>query len=83
MELSNFKTLNWISKLEKSKMADHPIAHPNLSFVSFSGNDSDLNARACWTSVVNKIVFSLGQRPTDAGAQPKYDHRQKSLFGSL
>ena len=64
-------------------MADHPITHPNLSFVSFSGNDSDLNAKAFWTSVENKIVFSLGQRPTDAGAQPNYDHRQKSLFGSL
>ena len=64
-------------------MADHPITHPNLSFVSFSGNDSDPNAKAFWTSVENKIVFSLGQRPTDAGVQPNYDHRQKSLFGSL
>ena len=64
-------------------MADHPITHPNLPFVSLSGNDSDLNAKAFWTSVENKIVFSLRQRPTDAGAQPNYDHRQKNLFGSL
>ena len=64
-------------------MANHPIIHPNLSFVSFSGNDLDLNAKAFWTSVENKIVFSLGQRPTDAGAQPNYDHRQKKLFGFL
>ena len=64
-------------------MADHPIAHPNWSFVSFSGNDSDLNAKAFWNSVENKNVFSLGQPPTDAGAQPNCDHRQKSLLGSL
>ena len=64
-------------------MADHPITHPYLSFVSISGNDSDLNAKAFWTSVENKIVFSQGQGPTDAGAQSKYDHRQKSLVGSL
>ena len=62
-------------------MADHPITYPNLPFVSFSGNDSELNAKAFWTLVENKIVFSLGQRPTDA--QPNYDHRQKHLFGSL
>ena len=57
-------------------MADHPITHLKLSFVFFSGNDSDLNAKAFWTSVENKIA-------TDADAQPNYDHRQKSLFGSL
>ena len=54
-----------------------------MSFVSFSGNDPDLNAKAFWVSDENKIVFSIGQRPTDAGAQPHYDHRQKSLFASL
>ena len=64
-------------------MANHPITYPNLSFVSFSGNDSELNAKAFWTSVENKIAFSLGQRPTDAGAQPNYDHKRKRLFGSL
>ena len=64
-------------------MADHPITYPNLSFVSFSGNDPDLKAKAFWTSVENKIVFSRGQRPTDVDAQPNYDHRQKHLFGSL
>ena len=44
-------------------MADHPITYPNLSFVSFSGNDPDLKAKAFWTSVENKIAFSRGQRP--------------------
>ena len=54
-----------------------------MSFVSFSGNDPDLNANAFWISVENKTVFSLGQRLTDAGAQPNYDHRKKSMIGSL
>ena len=64
-------------------MAIYPITYPNLSFVSFSGNDSDLNAKAFWTSVENKIAFSLGQRPTDAVTQPNYDHRRKRLFGTF
>ena len=58
-------------------MADHPITHLSLSFVSFSGNDPGQNAKAFWTSVENKIVFSLGQTHTDADSQPNYDHRQK------
>ena len=58
-------------------MADHTITHSNLFFLSFSGNDPDLNAKKFRILVGNKIVFSLGLRLTDAGPQPNYDHRQK------
>ena len=54
-------------------MADTPISHPNLSLMTFSGNDANQNATAFWNSVENKILFSLGQRPADNDA----------LFGSL
>ena len=64
-------------------MADHPITHPSLSFVSFSGHDPDLNAKAFWTSVKNKNVFSLGQRHTDADAQPNNEHRQKRFTDGI
>ena len=59
------------------------ITHPNLSLVSFSGNDPNQDATSFWNSVENKILFSLGARPTAPGAQTSYDKRQQSLFGSL
>ena len=64
-------------------MADTPISHPNLSLMTFSGNDPNQNATAFWNSVENKILFSLGQRPADNDARRSYDSRQRSLFGSL
>ena len=64
-------------------MADTPISHPNLSLMAFSGNDPDQNATALLNSVENKILFSIGQRPTDNDARRSYDSRQRSLFGSL
>ena len=60
-----------------------PITHPNLSLVSFSGNDPNQDATSFWNSVENKILFSLGTRPTAPAAQTSYDKRQQSLFGSL
>ena len=60
-----------------------PITHPNLSLISFSGNDPNQDATSLWKSVENKILFSLGTRPTSPAAQPSYDKRQQSLFGSL
>ena len=64
-------------------MADNPISHPNLSLMTFSGNDPDKNASAFWNNVENKIIFSLDQRPTDNDARRSYDSRQRFLFGSL
>ena len=64
-------------------MADTPISHPNLSLMTFLGNDLNQNATAFWNSVENKILFSLGQRPADNDARRSYDSRQRSLFGSL
>ena len=64
-------------------MADTPISHPNLSLMTFSGNDPNQKATAFWNSVENKILFSLGQRPADNDARRSYDSRQRSLFGSL
>ena len=64
-------------------MADTPISHPNLSLMTFSGNDPNQNATAFWNSVENKILFSLGQRPADNDARRSYDSRQRSLLGSL
>ena len=60
-----------------------PITHPNLSLVSFSGNDPNQDATSFCNSVENKILFSLGTRPTAPVAQTSYDKRQQSLFGSL
>ena len=60
-----------------------PITHSNLSIVSFSGNDPNQDATSFWNSVENKILFSLGTRPTAPAAQTSYDKRQQSLFGSL
>ena len=60
-----------------------PITHPNLSLVSFSGNDPNQDATSFWNSVENKILFSLGTRPSTHAAQTSYDKRQQSLFGSL
>ena len=31
-------------------MADTPISHPNLSLMTFSGNDPNQNATAFWNS---------------------------------
>ena len=45
-----------------------PITHPNLSLVSFSGNDRNQDATSFWNSVENKILFSLGTRPTTHAA---------------
>ena len=64
-------------------MADIPISHPNLSLMTFSGNDPNQNATAFWNSVENKTIFSIGQRPNDGDARRSYDSRQRSLFGSL
>ena len=61
---------------------ENPITHPNLSLVSFSGNDPNQDA-TFWNSVEYKILFSLGTRPTAPAAQTSYDKRQQSLFGSL
>ena len=36
-------------------MADTPISHPNLSLMTFAGNDPNQNATAFWNSVENKI----------------------------
>ena len=60
-----------------------PITHPNLSLVSSSGNDPYQDATSFWNSVENKILFSLGTRPTAHAAQASYDKKQQSLFGSL
>ena len=60
-----------------------PITHPNLSLVSFSGNDPNQDATSFWNSVENKILFSLGTRPTAPAAQTSYDKRQQFLFCSL
>ena len=60
-----------------------PITHPELSLVSFSGNDPIQDATSFWNSVENKIPFSLGTRPTAPAAQTSYDKRQQSLLDSL
>ena len=60
-----------------------PITHPNLSLVSFSSNDPNQDATSFWNTVENKILFSLGTRPTAPAAQTSYDKRQQSLFGSF
>ena len=60
-----------------------PITHPNLSLVSFSGNDPNQDATSFWNSVENKILFSLGTKPTEPAAQTSYDKGQQCLFGSL
>ena len=64
-------------------MADTPISHPNLSLMTFTGNDPNQNATAFWNSVENKILFSLGPGPADGDARRSYESRQRSLFGSL
>ena len=56
-------------------MADTPIFHPNLSLMTFLGNDPKKNATAFWNSVENKILFSLGQRPNDGDARRSYESR--------
>ena len=58
------------------------ITHPNLSIVSFSGNDPNQDATSLWNSVENKILL-LGTGPTAHAAQTSYDKRPQSLFGSL
>ena len=60
-----------------------PITHPNFSLVSFSGNNPNQDATSFWNSVENKILFSLGTKPTAPAAKTSYDKRQKSFFGSL
>ena len=35
-----------------------PITHPNLSLVSFSGNDPNQDATSFWNSVDNKKLFT-------------------------
>ena len=46
-----------------------PITHPNLSLVSFSDDDPNQDAISFWNSVQNKILISLGTRPTAPAAQ--------------
>ena len=55
--------------------------HPNHLLVSFSVNDPNHDATSFWNSAENKIIFSLGTRPTAPVAQTSYDKRQQSLFG--
>ena len=60
------------------------LSHPNMSLVTFSGNDPRQNANEFWSSVEQKINFSLGTTlPTYAAAVAKHQIRRKALFGSL
>ena len=55
-----------------------------MSLVTFSGNDPRQNANEFWSSVEQKINFSLGTTlPTDAAALANHQNRRKALFGSL
>ena len=65
-------------------LTDTPLSHPNMSLVTFSGNDPRQNANEFWSSVEQKINFSLGTTlPTDAAALANHQNRRKALFGSL
>ena len=65
-------------------LTDNPLSHPNMSLVTFSGNDPRQNANEFWSSVEQKTNFSLGTTlPTDAAALTNHQNRRNALFGSL
>ena len=60
--------------------AETPITNPNLSLILFSGSDPNQVATTFWKSVENKILFSLGARPTSPAAQTSYEKQARILI---
>ena len=46
-------------------MAENAVSFPDLALDSFLGNDPDKDTKSFLLTVENKIIFSLGSRPTD------------------
>ena len=64
-------------------MAQNAVSFPDLALDKFSGNDPDQDVKSFLLTVENKIDFSLGSPPNDAGEAARYLFRKKALFSSL
>ena len=64
-------------------MPQKAVSFIDLALGKFSGNDPDQDVKSFLLTVENKIEFSLGSPPNDAGEAAKYLFRKKALFSSL
>ena len=64
-------------------MVQNAVSFPDLALDKFFGNDPDQDVKSFLLTVENKIDFSLGSQPNDAGEAARYLFRKKALFSSL
>ena len=58
-------------------LTDTPLSHPNMSHATFLGNDPRQNANEFWSSIEQKLNFSLGTTlPTDAAVLANHQNRR-------
>ena len=64
-------------------MAQNAVSFPDLALDKFSGNDPDQDVKSFLLTVENRLDFSLGSQPNDAGEAARYLFRKKAFFSSL